>query len=543
MTLSTENQSLEKILSSDRLPSLPEVALRVVDIARQPDPDFTDLVDAIRMDPAIAGRILKTANSALMGMRTRASSIETAVPRLGTTMVRALVLGFSLAESQKSNSLNLRPWYQQIWRESLIQAAAAEILAERQNGRVDPGTWFLAGLLQDIGRLAMLSTCQDEYVEAVLDVDDSRSQVQRELDRFGFTHVDVSAALCRRWNLDDAIVKAVGVHHDAAHQVVPLRFSSSTSIEAGLITASHFADYLEGVSQDLCCSREHIERLLMQVFALRPNDIFRLLADVDARVGEIAAAFNVDIGKAPSLEDILADAQEVLSQIAVTSQLRLVNANVRSTESEVAPLGKRPQDDKSNEPDSVWHDPQTRAFNAVYLKQALTTTLQQSNQNNVPLGLLIIRVDEAACAEVPDETGTGESCLRKIADLLKQSVRLSDAVVRFSASEFLVSLYDINVDMLPLLADQMKRRISRDVRSVDAPEESVNCSFGAVFYDPAVTQPESPDSLLDKARQSVPSNRSGTTDAVSVFSIIKGKLSVLDGCKSACPKMAGAAAS
>ena len=113
---SSEKMSMEKLLASDRLPSLPEVALRVVDIARQPDPDFSDLVDAIRMDPAIAGRILKTANSALLGMKTRASSIETAVPRLGTTMVRALVLGFCLAESQKSKSLALRPWYQQIWR-------------------------------------------------------------------------------------------------------------------------------------------------------------------------------------------------------------------------------------------------------------------------------------------------------------------------------------------------------------------------------------------------------------------------------------------
>ena len=47
--------SLDAILSSDRLPSLPEVAARVVEIARNPDSDFDQLINTIRMDPAIAG--------------------------------------------------------------------------------------------------------------------------------------------------------------------------------------------------------------------------------------------------------------------------------------------------------------------------------------------------------------------------------------------------------------------------------------------------------------------------------------------------------
>ena len=496
---------MEKLLASDRLPSLPEVALRVVDIARQPDPDFSDLVDAIRMDPAIAGRILKTANSALLGMKTRASSIETAVPRLGTTMVRALVLGFCLAESQKSKSLALRPWYQQIWRESLIQAAAAEILAERQNGRVDPGTWFLAGLLQDIGRLAMLSACQEEYVNAVLDVNDQRTSLQREFDYFGFTHVDVGAALCRRWNLDDSIVNAVSVHHSSAHKVVPLRFVSSTSMVAGLITAAHFADYLEEVSGNLSASRESIERMLMQVFALRPNDVFRVLADVDARVGEVAAAFNVDIGNAPSLEDILADAQEVLSQIAVTSQLRLVNATI-SAEDEI--IASRPREKNGSAlasdvllPDTVWHDPETRTFNRTYLDHALSATVQQSSEQSVPLGLMLVNVTEVASCDATDDGGCGPLCLKQVADVLKQSVRLSDAVVRFSEREFLISMFDINVDMLPLLAEQMQRRMARDVRPDKSDGATVRCTFDALFYDPAVTPRESAASLLEKIRK------------------------------------------
>lgn len=273
--------SLDAILSSERLPSLPEVAVRIVEIAREPDPDFDRLIETIRIDPAISGRILKTANSALLGMRSRAASIEQAVPRLGTTMVRTLVLSFCLAEYQNKSSLNLRPYYQHIWRGSLAQAAVAELLAERQGGKVDPANWFLAGLLQDIGRLALLHTCREEYVENVLESEDDCSQQEREERWLGFTHVEVSVGLCRRWNLDQEIIDAIGVHHASVHRVVPLKFVSGTSLPAALITASHVAEYLEEVSHDLSCSREHIERLLMQVFALRPNEVFRVLADID----------------------------------------------------------------------------------------------------------------------------------------------------------------------------------------------------------------------------------------------------------------------
>ncbi|MCP4509851.1 MAG: HDOD domain-containing protein, partial [Fuerstiella sp.] len=175
--------SLEKLLASDQVPSLPEVAVRIIQIAQEEDPDTQELIAAIRTDPAIAGRVLKFANSALFGLRTRASSIDAAVPMLGMTLVRTLVLGFSLAE-QSNPSASLKPWYRRLWKETLFQASAAEYMGE-QNTASDAPTWFLGGLLQDIGQLAMLSVYEDQYVTNVLDVDSSSSRVGREVDHFG----------------------------------------------------------------------------------------------------------------------------------------------------------------------------------------------------------------------------------------------------------------------------------------------------------------------------------------------------------------------
>jgi diguanylate cyclase (GGDEF)-like protein len=509
--------TIEKILASERLPSLSEVAMKVVEIAKRPEPDYADLVEAIRLDPAIAGRVLKTANSALMGMRNRATSIETAVPRLGTTMVRALVLGFSLAEYQNRNSLVLRPWYQRIWRESLIQAAAAEALAERQSGRVDPGTWFLAGLLQDIGRLAMLSTCHEEYVEHVLEKYDPQKPLEAEKNFYGFTHVDVSVALCRRWNIDEEMIQAISIHHSAAHRVVPLRFVSSASLSVGLITASHFAEYLEEVGNNPGCSRDQIERLLMQVFALRPQDVFRLLTDVDQRVGEVAAAFSVDIGPGGSLESILSDAQEQLAQIAMNSQLRLVSSSASASKTSTA--GAQGTAETAASADRSWHDPLTSAYNRRYLDQALSVTVQHVHQKNVSMGLLLVDID--GFGELNERAGRefGDETLRQTAEILRDCVRMSDTIVRYGGDEFLIVLSDVNVDLLTLLADQICRRITRDLRPAPEPGTPQTCSVGAIFYEPKGVKPFAAGILLKEVEKAGADARKQRGRPISLYSM------------------------
>ncbi|MFN9718418.1 MAG: HDOD domain-containing protein [Planctomycetota bacterium] len=485
--------SLEAILSSERLPSLPEVAARVVEIARDPDPDFDRLVEAIRIDPAIAGRILKTANSALLGMKTRATSIEQAVPRLGTTMVRTLVLSFCIAEYQ-TKSLDLRRYYQHLWRDSLTQAAVAETLAERQVGKVDPANWFLAGLLQDIGRLALLHTLREQYVDHVLEADDQKTHREREQSWLGFNHVDVSIGLCRRWNLDTEIIEAISVHHASAHRVVPLRFVSSTSLPAALITAAHVSEYMGEVGHNLSCSREHIERLLMQVFALRPNEVFRVLADVDARVGELSATFGIDIGRSPELESILAEAQELLAEIALASQLRLVGAACPARR-------ERPQQqpaDRIGERDTQWRDELTGAFNRSWLNPALSSVIDQAHQYALPIGVIFIDLNRNSQIHEKGSREVDEAQLQMATKILRQCIRLTDSVVRYSGDEFAIILKDVNLDMLALLAEQLRLQLHTGL-SVSNTDGPVTCSVGVVYYAPQSGAPIEADMLIREA--------------------------------------------
>src|SRR5437870_419469 len=87
----------KRILASDNLPSLPAIALKVLELTRATEPDVKQLIATIKSDPALTAKVLRVANSSLFGLRHRVATIEHAVPLLGSITVRMVVLSFSLA--------------------------------------------------------------------------------------------------------------------------------------------------------------------------------------------------------------------------------------------------------------------------------------------------------------------------------------------------------------------------------------------------------------------------------------------------------------
>jgi HD-like signal output (HDOD) protein len=55
--------SLDKILKSPQLPSVPAVAIKLLDLAQDMDSSTRDIVETIKSDPALAAKILRSANS------------------------------------------------------------------------------------------------------------------------------------------------------------------------------------------------------------------------------------------------------------------------------------------------------------------------------------------------------------------------------------------------------------------------------------------------------------------------------------------------
>ncbi len=158
------SSTLDQVLSCPRLPTLPGVALSLMELTRNPDVELGDIADLVQNDQALTGKILKTVNSSYYGLSQPCATIRRALAYLGLSTVTSLVLGFSLVELTGScdEEFDL-PDY---WRRCLASAAAARRIA-MTTGACDPEEAFVAALMQDIGMLAMHAALKGDY-DAVL---------------------------------------------------------------------------------------------------------------------------------------------------------------------------------------------------------------------------------------------------------------------------------------------------------------------------------------------------------------------------------------
>src|SRR3954468_13143502 len=151
---------IERVKGCSLLPSLPAVALRLMDLVRQ-DAPVTEIAKVISADPAITSRLLRTVNSSFYRRSHTVSTVSHAITVLGVVSVKTIVLGFSLVQNLKKQQTRGFD-HLKYWRHSLYTATAARVLAERIK-MLQKDECFLAALLADIGMLALDKALGDEY--------------------------------------------------------------------------------------------------------------------------------------------------------------------------------------------------------------------------------------------------------------------------------------------------------------------------------------------------------------------------------------------
>lgn len=195
---------------------LPTVARRVLAIVGDPEYKIDSLVHIVRTDPALTGRILKLTGSALFALENEITSVGQAVVFIGTrNLVKLVMLSCSegsFASVKRSPLMDPRA----IWRHSIACAAGSQWLALRCGG-VSPDTAFTAGVLHDVGKIAM-SQILDEDTDAAPPASEGalRDHTQFERGLFGMDHAEAAGVVASAWRLPAELATAMRSHHDAS---------------------------------------------------------------------------------------------------------------------------------------------------------------------------------------------------------------------------------------------------------------------------------------------------------------------------------------
>lgn len=219
----------EMIRQIHTLPAMPTVAMEVLQSMVGTDTDIDTLARSIAQDQAIAARVLRVANSPFYGLQARVGSIHDAIVVLGLSSVRSLVLAAAVITGLPAGRC---PGFSQnrFWRHVLGAAVAAQALARPLKRAPEP--LFVAGLLHDIGRLAMMVLYPEEFDSVLADAQARDCRLEEaERRHFGFDHSAAGAELARRWNFPADIVDALAWHHAPAR-----------GAPGGLAGIIHYAD-------------------------------------------------------------------------------------------------------------------------------------------------------------------------------------------------------------------------------------------------------------------------------------------------------------
>src|SRR5215217_5290430 len=117
------DQLLSRIRQCPTLPSLPTIAMDVLDLAQREEVDIAEIALIISKDPALASKILRTVNSSFYGRSQSISQVSQALVILGLQSVKTLVLGFSLVGNlQKDKAKGFK--HLDYWKRSIYAATA-----------------------------------------------------------------------------------------------------------------------------------------------------------------------------------------------------------------------------------------------------------------------------------------------------------------------------------------------------------------------------------------------------------------------------------
>lgn len=175
-----------------------------------------EVIDILQTDPALTAAVLKRCNTAFFAQRGGVSSLNQAIQLLGTSTIMNIVLEITIGASLNVGLSKYGIPQSGLRKHSICAAAAAKELTKYCSILpFTPDTAFTAGLLHDIGKIAInevLSEQEEALKEETLEED--RSNTDRERALIGTDHSEVGALILMKWKFPPFFADAVGEHHN-----------------------------------------------------------------------------------------------------------------------------------------------------------------------------------------------------------------------------------------------------------------------------------------------------------------------------------------
>ena len=493
-----EQETLQSVLQSGGLPTLPVMASRLITLMADEETTLADIARLISRDVALSAKILKVSNSAFYHFPQQIGSIQQAVSILGTNAVRSLVLSFSFLNTGKGEFQNSFD-FKAFWKHSLAAAAASRLVVEKVKG-IEPEEVFVAGLLQNLGELIVARTMPNAY-EQVLQTETASSadRLAVEADLLGADHPTIGSEVARSWGFPASLFIPMRYHH------TPASYDGDDKNIETTIKAVYLSDLLIGILYSE--KPEHYHKLFRKeskkLLGFSNDDIENVLNQLHVLVEEAGDYFGLKIKNLKSIQEILQEANIRLSLINLDYEQ--MNKQLVAAKMKLEKLADELRAKNEILDNLANVDGLTNVFNHRYFQNVLDQEIDRAVRNGSVLSLLLIDIDNFKKFNDTYGHQTGDFILREFSRTLKRNIRSYDTLARYGGEEFAIILPSTDEEAALIVAEKLRKAIEETLFEKEGSTAAyrLTASIGVSSEIPSGVEDFSKNECISRADQAL----------------------------------------
>jgi len=320
---------------------------------------------------------------------------------------------------------------------------------------------FLAGLLANMGMLVLHRVVPEKF-------DALFAQAKGDYLRlhalcrttFDLTPHEASTLLVEKWQLPPLLAQPIALQFTQQKSDPVLR-PLVDAVSTGILVASVF------VAEDAASAIAASRQLLAEHFSMPADEIELVLQEISAAAAEASKALDLNFGKERSYQEILDEAQETLVGLSLQSQ-----KEVQNIQQKVETLTVK-----------ATTDPLTGLANRARFDEFFTEQFRRAYDLERPLSLVFIDIDHFK--HVNDTYGhqAGDEVLRRVAKVLRSTVRNIDLVARYGGEEFAIVLTEADTAGAAVRAEALRAKLEAEVVKFEEHTIKVTLSAGVAGTD------------------------------------------------------------